>query len=794
MKIKPNFNWKTWSLKKKIKVVILLILLILYYFSLPSQLFTKPYSTVIESSDNKLLGAQIATDGQWRFPEVDSVPYKFKECIVAFEDDYFYYHWGLNPVSMAKAFSANLKSDKIVRGGSTLTQQTIRLARDGKKRNYAEKLIEAIQATRLEFKYSKDKILRLYASHAPFGGNVVGIDVAAWRYFGTTPEHLSWAESATLAVLPNAPRLIYPGKNQETLLKKRNALLKKLLDKKVIDESTYLLALEEPLPQKPHELPQMAPHLLQYISKTNRQQRNNTTIDYNIQQRVNDIVKGYYFNYSQSEIYNIAVIVIDVETRNIISYVGNTPTTADHQKDVDIIHAQRSTASIIKPFLYGSMLDDAELLPKSLVADIPVVISGYKPENFNTSYEGAVPADEALFRSLNIPFVLMLQKYGGYRFYNQLQNLGFKSINKHPNHYGLSLILGGAESNLWEITRAYTGLASTLNYYNTSKGKYRSNEIQNLNWNKDIQLDFGKDTNEKTTLGAGAIYSTFKALTQVNRPEGDEAWRYYDSSLKIAWKTGTSFGGRDAWAIGVNKKYVVGIWVGNATGEGRPSISGVRMAGPILFDVFNLLPRSNWFGQPLNDLEETEICTQSGYLAGPNCPKRTDLVPHREKKTELCPYHKLIHLDLTQSFQVNSMCESLDNIVNQPWFILPPTMAHYYKRHYSNYKDLPPFRADCINTNAQSATEFIYPKHNDLIYLTKDFYSKVQPFIAKAATTTPENRLYWYLDEQFLGETSLYHEQSILAEPGTHYLTIVDADGNSKTIQIILELSTVKSK
>lgn len=789
MKIKQHFNWKLWSLKKKITTVILLILLVFYYFSLPTKLFEKPYSTVIESNNNQLLGAQIATDGQWRFPEIDSVPNKFKQCIINFEDEYFNYHWGINPVSITKALVANAKAKQVKRGGSTLTQQTIRLARDGKKRSYGEKLIEAIQATRVEFRYSKDKILSLYASHAPFGGNVVGLDVAAWRYFGTTPEQLSWAESATLAVLPNAPRLIYPGKNQETLLRKRNALLKKLHDKNIIDESTYQLALVEPLPQKPHELPQLAPHLLQLVAKKNKEQRVATTLDYNIQSRVNDIVKNYYHNYSQSEIYNIAVIVIDVETRNIVSYVGNSPTTTAHQKDVDIIQAQRSTGSIIKPFLYASMLDEAELLPTTLVADIPIVISGYKPQNFNNSYEGAVPADEALFRSLNIPFVLMLQKYGVYRFYNQLQALQFKSINKHPNHYGLSLILGGAESNLWEITRAYTGLAGTVNYFNTSEGKYRTNEIQDLNWDKNNTLNFGSDSKEKTSLGAGAIYNTFKALTLVNRPEGDEAWKHYESAVKIAWKTGTSFGGRDAWAVGVNKKYVVGVWVGNATGEGRPSISGVRMAGPILFDVFNLLPKTTWFTPPLNDLEETEICSISGYLAGPYCPKQQELIPFRAKKSTICPYHKLIHLDNTNSFQVNSQCESIDNIINTPWFILPPTMAYFYKKYHSDYQTLPPFREDCLQTNELNTIEFIYPKHKDVIYLTKDFYSQLQPFIAKAATNNPDKTLYWYLDKQFLGETTLFHEQSIKAEPGEHYITIVDADGNSKTIQITLKSS-----
>ncbi|MDR0229792.1 MAG: penicillin-binding protein 1C [Flavobacteriaceae bacterium] len=792
MNIKKYLKWKTLTKKQKATRVIVVIIIIAYYFCLPSPLFDKPYSTVIESKDEQLLGAQIASDGQWRFPELDTVPYKFKQAILAYEDEYFHYHWGVNPVSTIKALATNFKQDKIKRGGSTITQQTIRIARDGQKRNYYEKLIEAIQATRLEFKYSKEKILALYASHAPFGGNVVGLDVAAWRYFGTTPEQLSWAESATLAVLPNAPRLIYPGKNQETLLRKRNQLLLKLKEKEILDEATYELALLEPLPQKPHELPQLASHLLQQVNKTNRQEKVITTIDYTIQNRTNDIVQNYYNIYRQSEIYNMSAIVIDIETRNIVAYVGNTPTTSEYQKDVDIIQAPRSTGSILKPFLYGAMLDDAEILPKTIVADIPTVISGYKPQNFNMTYEGAVPADEALFRSLNIPFVLMLQQYGVYRFYDQLQKLELKHINKHPNHYGLSLILGGGESSLWDITRAYTSMASTLNYYNSSKGYYRNAEVQNLNYIRDKQLDFGTDQKEKSIMGAGAIYNTFKALTQVNRPEGDEAWQYYDSAIKIAWKTGTSFGGRDAWAVGVNKKYVVGIWVGNATGEGRPSISGVRMAGPILFDIFKLLPKSNWFSEPLNDMDEIDACSISGYLAGPNCTTVKTLIPHKAKKTIPCPYHQLIHLDMTEMYRVNSTCELVDNIVIKPWFSLPPTIAFFYKKYHSEYKDLPPFRADCIDKNAIKNLEFIYPKHENKIYLTKDFNSQLQPLVAKAATNNASNTLHWYIDETYIGSTTYFHEQPIMAKPGKHLLTITDSDGNSKTIEIEIDYSSNK--
>ena len=787
MKFKLNLHWKTWSTKKKVLTILVGIALVAYYFCLPKTLFDASYSTVIESKDHQLLAAQIAQDGQWRFPEMQTVPNKFETCITLYEDEYFYYHWGFNPISMGKAFASNLSANKVKRGGSTLTQQTIRLARAGQARTYVEKLIEFIQATRLEFKYSKASILKLYASHAPFGGNVVGLDVAAWRYFGTAPDQLSWAESATLAVLPNAPRLIYPGKNQETLLKKRNALLKKLFDHQKIDQSTYELALSEPLPQKPHELPQMAPHLLHQIAKTHKEERLVTTIDYQIQQRANEIIATYYAHYKQAEVYNIAALIVDVENRDIVAYIGNSPTTAAHQKDVDIIQANRSTGSILKPFLYAAMLDDASLLPHQLVADIPVVISGYKPTNFSNSYEGATTANEALSRSLNIPFVLLLQQYGVYRFYDNLQQLQLTSINKYPDHYGLSLILGGAESSLWQLTRAYAGLVGTVNHYNQTQ-EYRTQEIQELNWQANNVQSFGTNSKEKTIWGAGAIYNTFEALTKVNRPEGDEAWQYYDSALKIAWKTGTSFGGRDAWAIGVNKKYVVSVWVGNASGEGRPSISGVRMAGPILFDLFKLLPKQKDIPAPLNDMEEATICLHSGYLAGPNCPQtKTDLIPFRAKKTTLCPYHKLIHLDASLGYQVNSQCESIDRIVPTPWFILPPTQAYFYRKSHSDYQDLPPFRGDCAPQDQLKKIEFIYPKHGDRIYLTKNFYSALQPFIAKASTSSANKVLFWYLNEQYMGTTKQFHEIAIQGKEGVNYLTITDEEGHTQTIEFYLE-------
>lgn len=766
--------WNKIILHKK-KSIVGLLLLIVYYFSLPKTLFQEPYSTVIESNDGQLLAAKIALDGQWRFPANDSVPYKFKKCIVYYEDEHFYHHFGFNPVAMYKAFIQNRAAGKIVRGGSTITQQVVRLSRNHQKRTYFEKFIELILSTRLEFRHSKEKIIDLYAAHAPFGGNVVGIEMASWRYFGIQAHQLSWAESATLAVLPNAPSLIYPGKNQEKLLQKRNALLLKLYHEKIIDKLTLDLSLKEPLPQKPYDLPQIAPHLLQKIAKTHLGKRIKTTIDISLQNRVNQIANYYYNQYKQNEVHNLAILVIDVQNRNIVSYVGNSATDKNHDKDVDIITAPRSTGSILKPLLYASMLDEGELLPNTLVADIPTQISGYSPQNFNLTFDGAVPAQRALSRSLNIPAVLMLQQHGVYKFYETLQRYKLKNINKHPDHYGLSLILGGAESNLWDLCKTYANLTSTLNYY-TSKNKYRRNEFLDLNYQKDFKQDFGADNNEKNIIGAGSIYLTYNAMKEVNRPEGDEAWKFYDSSLQIAWKTGTSFGNRDAWAIGTNSQYVIGVWVGNASGEGRPELTGVESAAPILFDVFNLLPKKMWFSKPLNDLDTADICSISGYLAQEDCPKNSQLIPKKGRKTAICPYHKLIHLDKTEQYRVNSSCESIENIVAKKWFVLPPVMEWYYKNLHIDYKPLPPYRPDCLQTQQQTM-DFIYPKTNSKIYLTKNFDSNIQPVILKVAHSNKEVKLYWYIDNVYKGETQTFHEMPIEAQTGIHYITVIDENG-----------------
>ncbi len=759
------------------RFVIFGILIIWFYFSLPKPLFDDPTATVIETKEGELLGAKIAKDGQWRFPETDSVPDKFKKCIIAFEDQQFYKHPGFNPVAMAEAMIENIKAGKVVRGGSTITQQVIRLSRKGKKRTYFEKIKEFVLATRLEIGTSKEKILKLYASHAPFGGNVVGIDMAAWRYFGLRANQLSWAESATLAVLPNAPSLIYPGKNQARLLEKRNRLLLTLLKQKTIDSLTYELSISEALPKKPYFLPQTSPHFLDLLAKRYPGQRLRTTINIHLQKQVNEVVRQHHEIVKQNEVHNMAVLVLDVDSRKVLSYVGNAPTDKNHQKDVDIIQASRSTGSTLKPLLYAALMDKGELLPEQLVSDIPTIIAGYHPKNFDEGYSGAVPANRALARSLNVPAVRLLQQYGLQRFRDELNALQIKGLKYSADHYGLSLIVGGAEGSLWDLCKTYAGLAGTLNHFQNTSSEYFTKEYVEPIVLAGSKVNHGNKVSEKLNYGAGSIWLTFEAMKKVNRPEGDEAWQFYDSSREIAWKTGTSFGNRDAWAIGVSQKYVVGIWIGNADGEGRPELTGLNTAAPVLFDVFNLLPNTQWFATPYDDLIEVDVCSTSGFLAGRYCPNKKTYASPLGAKTKSCPFHQLIHLDTKQQYRVNSSCESIANMIHKSWFVLPPVQEYFFKTNNARYRPLPPYRLNCYK-ETQERMDFIFPKANSSVYLPKGFDGKTNELVLKIAHTNPENQVFWYIDDTFIGTTKQFHEIPILPKPGHHIITVLDEKGN----------------
>lgn len=766
-----NF-FKRLSVTKKVILCILAFWVTGYIFCLPRHLFHVPYSTVVTDRNEELLGARIASDGQWRFPPRNTTPEKIKECLITFEDKHFYHHWGVNPFAIGRAFYQNVKNKRIVSGGSTLTMQTIRLARN-ESRTFREKLIEMIWATRLEFRASKEEILSMYISHAPFGGNVVGLDAAAWRYFGHSADDLSWAESAMLAVLPNAPAMIHLSKGRKTLLDKRNRLLKQLLEKKTIDSSTYELAISEPLPDEPHPLPHIAPYLVSRFYQERNGEYSRSTINKGIQTQVEDLAERWSNEFGRSDIRNLAILVIDIPSNQVVAYCGNVHFDRKQGgNQVDVIQAPRSTGSILKPFLYYAMLQEGSLLPDMLLPDVPVNINGFTPQNFSMQFEGAVPASEALARSLNIPAVTMLQRYGVPKFHSFLQQIGLKTINRSSSHYGLSLILGGAEATLWDVTNAYAMMGRSL--------------LQLPQRSCSLLLPTSRITESTDPFQPGAVWQTFDALKEVNRPEEID-WKSIPSMQTIAWKTGTSYGFRDAWAVGVTPRYAVGVWVGNATGEGKPGLVGAQTAGPVLFDIFNLLPSSSWFTRPAGIFVEAEVCRKSGHLKGRFCDETdTLLVLPAGLRTEACPYHHLVTLSADESQRIYENCANTEPTLRKSWFTLPPVWEWYYKQHHPEYKPLPPFKAGCGEDTFQPM-QFIYPPMNARIKLPKQLDGSKGFLTVELAHNNPNATVFWHLDETYQAQTQDFHKIPLQPAAGKHSLTAVDGEGNTISTTFFVE-------
>lgn len=687
-------------------------LFLAWLLCLPRNLFKGTvYSTVVESAEGELLGARIADDGQWRFPPSTEVPERFATALVQFEDKRFWWHPGVDLLAIGRAFKDNLKEGHTVSGGSTITMQVIRLSR-GKERTIWQKIIEAVQATRLELRHSKKKILALYASHAPFGGNVVGLEAAAWRYFGRPADELSWAESATLAILPNSPASMHPGKNRDALKEKRDRLLERLCKKGYIDRETLEASLEEPLPEVPLQLPSYARHYVEHCTKG---KKTRTGIKFTLQKAVEEICDRRSDDLSEEGIADMAAVVIDNSTGDIIAYVGNT--SKDRKRpgvDVDVASSPRSTGSILKPVLFKAALEEGTILPANLLPDVPINLSGFAPQNFDHQYYGAVPANEALARSLNIPAVFLLQEYGVPKFLDNLRKCNITTLENDASHYGLSLILGGGECRLDEVTRMYSKMAV------------------------------------EASVSLSAWY-TMDALKEVNRPD-ELDWRLIRSVRKAAWKTGTSYGFRDAWAVGMTPHYTIGVWAGNAEGQGVAGLTGARTAGPVMFDILNLLPsETTWFEMPSKDGEYVKICKDSGHLAGPDCTDTEDmLIPKAGLETEPCPYHKTGE------------------------FVLPPAMEWYYRPHHPEY------------TGAKKAVTasigFIYPSQGSTLQLPRQLSGKVEGAVFKAAHHNPATKIWWHLDGNYIGETSLIHEMKLSPEKGKHVLTIVDENGESAAV------------
>ena len=777
-------HWLARRLDLRLLTAALLLLLIwvwLRWLPLPASLNQFPQASILLAADGQLLGASIASDQQWRFAPVEQLPAKYRQALLRFEDQHFYYHPGINPLAIGRALYSNLRAGRVVSGGSTLSMQLARLLLQAeqqgaglRRRHLGSKLGEALLALQLEWRLSKDEILLAYASHAPFGGNIVGLRAAAWRYFGRPPERLSWAEAALLAVLPNSPGLIHPGRDRSRLKAKRDRLLQRLHAAGQLGDLDLQLALLEPLPDRPQSLPSLAPHLLATLKARHPgQSLFATSLDAQLQTRAQAIARRHSERLANEGVHNLALVILDHQQGSTLAYIGNQPwrNAAEFAPAVDIAQRPRSTGSLLKPLLYGLMLQAGEITPDSLVADIPSQFGGYSPQNYDRDYRGAVPAHQALAHSLNIPAVRLLRRYGIARFQQDLQAMGMTSLFRPADDYGLTLILGGAEGSLWELTAIYARMAASAR---SGSGA----------WQGEPQLLRGQSGkgHGRDVMGQGAAWLSLQALIEVARPGRDNHWRDFAGSQTIAWKTGTSYGLRDAWAIGSNGRYTIGVWVGNADGEAAQFLSGQTSAAPVLFDMFDSLPKVSWFEPPAAALKTISVCINDGFLAGSQCQAKEVQVPRASHFARITPYHRRIHLDAQGQFRVHDGCEAVSRMQSVDWFVLPPTQEFYWRKQHLEYKPLPPWRPDCRASaqvlESDSPIALLYPSESSRVYIPVDLDGQRSRVVLKAIHRDPEARLYWHLDDQYLGETAVFHDQAVSLEPGMHQLLLLDRDGN----------------
>ena len=762
--------------RRKIKLLAgggLAALLAAFWFSLPREIFPELPSPVLFSEEGALLGARPAPDGQWRFPRGDKVPERFYQVLLQYEDRRFFSHPGVDPLAVARAVRLNLRSGRVRSGASTITMQLVRLSRKGRSRTLWEKMKESVLALRLEVKYSKKEILSLFAAHAPFGGNVVGIDAASWMYFGRSPERLSWAEAAYLAVLPKDPGLIASTEGRKRLLQKRNVLLERLRTRRIVSDLEGRLALAEASPEGPRPVPRDAPHLLETLAARRGETRTpfRTCLKADLQRSTVRILNAQGEKLFNRGIRNLAAVIVDNRSAAVVAYVGNVglDRRIECGQSVDILVRPRSTGSILKPFLFASMIREGGIAPETLIPDIPVRFEAFRPENFDRRFRGAVPARTALAWSLNVPAVRLLREFGIPRFENRLREWGMTTLDRPADDYGLTLILGGAEGKLLEIASLYSKMAQLA-----SGAAGGGREIRLLRDEKPVPSSM-------RGLGEGAAYLTLNALTEVNRPDEEGFWRNFSSSKWLAWKTGTSFGLRDAWAVGVTPNYTIGVWAGNADGEGKPDLTGVQAAAPVLFDLLGPLDGGGEIPRPQRGLKAVQVCRDSGFLATALCPAVTAWVPAESHFDRMCTFHQTIHLDASGRFRVDSRCESVDRMKHEPWFVLPPVQEYYYRVDHPEYRPLPPWRPGCgggvaVDGGTQ-VMSLIYPEPETSVFVPVGLDGRPGEVVFEAVHRQEDSVIHWHVDDRYVTSTRRFHQVSVAPDPGDHVLVLTDGDG-----------------
>ncbi len=751
-------------------LLVFLALLLDFLFPPPLEDLHPPASRIVADRDGRPLRFFLSSDEKWRFLKtLDDISPAARDLVIRYEDRHFHRHFGVNPLSVLRAFGQNLRAGRVVSGGSTLTMQLARML-EPKPRTLLAKIVEAFRAVQIEVRCSKDEILEAYLNRAPYGGNIEGIGAAAWFYLGKEAAELSRGEAALLAALPNSPERLRPDRYPERAREARNKVLRILSDRLEIPREEARRATSEPVPAVRHDPPFKAPHFSRFVGQAYpARHRVDTTLDRSIQEIVENIVGSHVRRWRSRDVEQMAAVVLDNRTGDVLALVGSNDFFEEEMEgQVNGALAPRSPGSTLKPFVYALAFDRGLLTPDSLMEDLPVRYGVYAPENFDGEFRGAVTVRESLAQSLNVPAVAALSSLGREGLLPFLKSAGVTTLSRKESEYGLSLVLGGCELNLLELANLYATLARG--------GVWRPYRL-------DVAAPPGK---ERRVLSAAAAFLVTEILAEVERPDLPACWEFTVDMPKVAWKTGTSYGHRDAWSVGYDPRYTVGVWAGNFAGRGAPELVGSRVAAPALFDIFHALPGKgrDWFERPPG-AGLREICASSGMPAGPDCPhKKTGGFIRNVSPETPCNLHRIFAIDRKTGFRLCSRCREGKDWEWKTFTLWPPGIATWMRKKGLSVEETPQHNPECPAVQSGDPPEIRSPHPDGEIVLVEGRPLEYQKIRLEAAVTGETDTVFWYVDGELFWSGDPAEELFYTPTPGRHEFACADDMGRVSRVTV----------
>jgi penicillin-binding protein 1C len=713
--------------------------------------------------------------------------------MLTYEDRWFYHHWGINPVSLVGAAIDNFKAGEIVRGGSTITMQLARLM-EPKDRTIPNKLIEMFRAIQLELTYTKSEILTSYFNMLPYGGNIVGSAAAARLYFNKPQSALSLGEAALLAAIPNSPERLRPDRFPERARKARKKVLLRMKKAGKISEQRLQEALREPIPTARYSLPFKAPHLSRllvsnkqpsFTSQPVGDQWIHTTIDQRYQDIAERILRNRLRPLQGQGVSTGAVVVLDTKTHEVLAMVGShdffDKTSAGQ---VNGTLALRSPGSTLKPFIYALAIDKGLITPQTLLFDVPVDYVGYAPVNYDGKFTGYVTARDALARSLNVPAVNLYAKMPNAQLYEFLKQAGISTLSD-KDEYGLSLVLGGCGINLLELTNFYAGLANMGEFAPYQLKKRKKRDAANEGGGE-LSSPF---SDVSRLLRPEISWIVTDMLTSLKRPDFPETFELTGTMPKVAWKTGTSYGHRDAWSIGYSAELTIGVWLGNFNGTGSPILIGSQAAAPILFALFTALSgekSQQWFSEP-TDLKARLVCALSGLSLSPHCPTSiSDVFIPGISSVRVCHIHKSIQVNIANGERLCSSCRQGKQYRDETIAVFPAEVATWLNANGFAIPQFPAHNPDCTRTLAGTHPVILSPTRDTVYQIRSNIPPMHQKIRLSASVSGDTQDVFWFLNGELVFKGQAVEPTFLTPIVGKHELTCIDGAGRSTSLPLMI--------